>query len=314
MEITQANKVLNPFPVMNPDNGDAPLQFVEPPYQPPSKARLYAKMAMVMANLKAIPKRGKNKDQGYDYVTDGDLYDAVRTEMAKVNLALLVRMKDIRKEVETKTYKDGGTKDTTTTLVDLDFTLCCGDTGATETIRWTGSTNNPGDKAISAAVTIAEKYFLKATFIISTGDLADDPDSGVSRRPARKPEGEAAAPSMVEPDPMNYIRLGIRTGIGDDTITDSVMCRLLGIEALTKEAIKAKYEGKSAKAVVQIALDAFEAELRNAAPEATPEAAKSEQSVQDNAGSANVDQQSDGASAAKRKNKTSDLNRLPDGD
>lgn len=88
------------------------------------------------------------------------------------------------------------------TLVDLDFILCCGDTGATEAIHWTGSTQNPGDKAISAAVTVAEKYFLKATFIISTGDVADDPDSGideeepakssgVSKRQPPKPKGEA---------------------------------------------------------------------------------------------------------------------------
>lgn len=176
----------------NPDNGDippAPLAFVEP--EPPTvrrrgddgslftpgKARLYAKMALVMANLKAIPKLGTNKQFNYSYVTDADLYDAVRTQMAKANLALLVRMKDVRKE-------------NNMTLVDLDFTLCCGDTGATETIHWTGSTQNPGDKAISAAVTVAEKYFLKATFIISTGDVADDPDSGVT-------EGEPQRNSSV---------------------------------------------------------------------------------------------------------------------
>lgn len=207
----------------NPENGDVALSLVEPESVRrqgddgssfgPGKARLYAKMAQAMANLRAIPKRGVNREQGYQYVTDADLYDAVRTEMAKANLALLVRMKAVRKETETKTYRNGDTRDTTTTLVDLDFTLCCGDTGATETIHWTGSTLNPGDKAISAAVTVAEKYFLKATFIISTGDVADDPDSGVSESepprssrvskrpssPALKPEASPEAAKSQQP-------------------------------------------------------------------------------------------------------------------
>lgn len=206
--------VTNALPVRSEETDEprAPLAYVEPDEYTPRRrgddggsgftngmASLFRKKAQIMLNLKAIPKRGWNKEQGYDYVTDADLYDAVRTEMAKANLALQVRMKDIRKEKETKTYSNGNSKETVTTLVDLDFILCCGDTGATETSPWTGSTLNPGDKAISAAVTVAEKYFLKATFIISTGDVADDPDSGLGDDAPGEPRRSSGVSKRTNP-------------------------------------------------------------------------------------------------------------------
>lgn len=183
----------------------------EPTFTHPSdgagKASLYAKMARVMASLNTIPERGYNQTQNYRYVTDGDLYNVVRKAMAAQGLALITRIRDSHRESETITDRYGKERIQTLTFVNIDFTLACADSGATETIPWIGTTNNPGDKAISAAVTIAEKYFLKATFIISTGETADDPDSGISdvSAPTVSPE------SAPEPEPTAKSGLTKRT-------------------------------------------------------------------------------------------------------
>ena len=42
---------------------------------------------------------------------------------------------------------------------------------------WTGESLDTQDKGITKAATSAEKYFLMKTFVISTGDAKDDPDS-----------------------------------------------------------------------------------------------------------------------------------------
>ena len=182
-------------PAINPDNGDVPavpLAFVEPePYEPRRRddggtpptnglASLYRKKALVMASVNSIEKRGKGREASgreYGYVTDEDLYRAVRIAMANAGLALRVNILDETRDDQSKL-----------TTVKIAFTLQCADTGATETDNWTGKTFNTADKAISVAVTNAEKYYLKATFLLSTGDPTDDtehPENNGTGEPAR---------------------------------------------------------------------------------------------------------------------------------
>ena len=125
-------------------------------------ATLYANMAKVMGVLKTIPKNGRNKQQNYDFVTDSDLLDAIRPALAQHNIALVADMIEVA----------AGERPT---KVLMRFRLCCGETGAVVESRWWGQSNMPGDKALTAAAVLAQKYFLKATFAVSTGDEGDDP-------------------------------------------------------------------------------------------------------------------------------------------
>ena len=136
-------------------------------------ATLYANMAKVMGVLKTIPKNGRNKQQGYGFVTDSDLLDAIRPALAKHNIALVADMIEVASgERPTKVL--------------MRFRLCCGETGAVVESRWWGQSNMPGDKALTAAAVLAQKYFLKATFAISTGDESDDPDAPRPAKASRK--------------------------------------------------------------------------------------------------------------------------------
>lgn len=138
-----------------------------------SKATLYGKMAQIMGKIDRVPKRGKNRQQNYDFVTESDIADAVRKAMAEVNLALLVSMESVERET---TISSKGTEGTLTRAV-FAFTFACGDTGETHTCRWESEALDYGDKGLNKVATAAEKYFLLKTFILSTGDAAEDSDA-----------------------------------------------------------------------------------------------------------------------------------------
>ena len=163
----------------------------EPPSGGNGHASLYAKMARVMGMLNTVAKNGYNEFQKYKYVTSGDMYDAVRKAMAKESLALMVRYIDHRQEEQTFTDNYGKTKNQTMTYVNLEFVLACGETGAIVTIPWLGSTSTTHDKSIAGAITNAEKAFLQSTFIVSTGDLSEDPDSNNQEDTQRRAQPES---------------------------------------------------------------------------------------------------------------------------
>jgi hypothetical protein len=129
-------------------------------------------MAAVMSHLERLPKRGKNKHFGYDYVTDSDVLDAVRKAMAQESVAFFVNVDAIRKESK---Y----------TVADLSLTFADGSSGASKTIRWTGEALDTQDKGINKAITAGVKYALLKTFLVSTGE-EDDPDGQKPVRPGNK--------------------------------------------------------------------------------------------------------------------------------
>ena len=94
-------------------------------------ATLYANMAKVMGVLKTIPKNGRNKQQGYDFVTDSDLLDAIRPALAQNNIALVADMIEVA----------AGERPT---KVLMRFRLCCGETGAVVGIAMVGSVQHAG--------------------------------------------------------------------------------------------------------------------------------------------------------------------------
>lgn len=132
------------------------------------------KLAEVTRLVDRIAKRGQNTAQNYNYVTEADILDAVRTHMAERNL---VPFPHVREQVwETLQTKSGGTKKLCTFTVD--FRIEDGDSGEVRTWDVVSQGEDTGDKAAYKAITGAEKYALLKVFMIPTGD---DPEKDAEK-------------------------------------------------------------------------------------------------------------------------------------
>lgn len=138
------------------------------------RTTLYKKLAAVMGEIARVSKDGTNAKQNYKYATESDISDMVRSKLAAQNVAFLV---DMEEPEPIAIESSSGSKGFHYRIKFL-FTFACGDTGATITQTWYGEAQDWGDKGISKASTLAAKYFLIRTFIMSTGESKDDPDSG----------------------------------------------------------------------------------------------------------------------------------------
>lgn len=201
---TQGNLATNPAQAANV----TPFRQVEPDAEPgqggpngTGKSALYAKMARVMGKLQRIPKSGFNKHFGYPFVTEADIADAVRIALSEVGIAFFTEIEEWTRTdgVRTKTYNNRTEeKPYVMTRVKMRFTFACADTGQTIERHWWGEAEDDSDKGISKAVTLAQKYFLKTTFVISTGDPTEDPDSGLTES---EPQGKSGLTKRQTPTP-----------------------------------------------------------------------------------------------------------------
>lgn len=143
----------------------------------PAHAQLLVrKLAAIMADVHRIPKSGRNEFHKYDYATEADIVEALRTKLAEKSIMLIPHL------VESHVDKVGD-KNLLTTVV-LEFTFVDGDSGQSLTLRWEGTGIDSGDKGMYKAMTGALKYVLLKTFMIPTGD---DPEAGRDdERPAPK--------------------------------------------------------------------------------------------------------------------------------
>ena len=145
-------------------------------------SELYAKLARVMGRLDRIPKRGHNTYFDYDYVLDGDVTDAVREALAAEKVALLANLV-------------GSERQEDRTVVTIEFTFVCGDTGASHTCRWQGEAVDKQDKGLSKAYTMAKKYFLLTTLLISSGTEPDADEENETRD--KTPRRATTTPTAV---------------------------------------------------------------------------------------------------------------------
>ena len=155
---------------------------------------LFAKMVKVMARMERIPKRGRNTHFNYDFVTDADVLDEVRKALVEEGVALFVSFDEaIRRD-------EGGV-----TVGKFTLTFADVDSGQTHSVNWVGEGQDKQDKGAAKAATSAVKYALLKTFLISTGDEADDPDASVGARqntaPRRAARPQRPAPAQTAPPP-----------------------------------------------------------------------------------------------------------------
>lgn len=164
----------------------------------PADARLFGKMAKIMGIVNRVPKSGTNTFHNYKYASADDVADTIRGAMSEVNLALIVRMGEVKQE-RIEYQSSSKTTSTMRTTINFDFIFACGDTGAVISAPWTSQVDDNSDKAINKCATSAEKYFLMKTFIVSAGD---EPDSDADKHTDSTPR-KVTPPATTE-EPWSY--------------------------------------------------------------------------------------------------------------
>lgn len=148
------------------------------------QARLYAKFALVMAEVSRLGKSRENKQQNFKYAPVEDVKDLIRPLLAKHNVGYTVRMtgQDVREQA---------TKNATRfiTRLNLEYKFVDGDSGGTEILTWTIEASDYGDFAITKALSMGLKYLFMTMFAISSG-YELDADAGT-------PSTQEAAPTQA---------------------------------------------------------------------------------------------------------------------
>jgi hypothetical protein len=144
---------------------------------------LISKLAEVMKQVKYIQKTGYNSFHKYKYATESDVTEAVREQLAKLNVIMIPSVKSCTNRPHTTSK--GNTEYIVT--VEVDFTFYDGDSSETIVLTSFGEGQDSGDKGVYKAITGAVKYALMKAFMIPTGD---DPeaDSSVDERNQSKSE------------------------------------------------------------------------------------------------------------------------------
>jgi len=157
--------------------------------------QLFTKLAKIMGEVSRIPKNGKNTHFNYTFATESDISDAIRTLLSQNNIACFASMVSHDQKAVGNTLK---------TVCTFEFTLACGDTGATHSCLWTGEANDGQDKGYNKAATAAMKYWLLKTFMIPVGE---DPDADGSPNP-KAGKGASANPKQRAPQPPAHPTVG----------------------------------------------------------------------------------------------------------
>jgi len=203
---------------------------------------LVSKLAAVMAAINRIAKRGHNSFHNYDYVTEADIVEAVRRELALRNVMLFPAIYGERREAI-------GEKGSHLTTIDMVFAFCDGDSGERMSFQWRGAGTDKDDKGLYKAITGGEKYFLMKTFLIPTGDdperdgkgddVAGDKTVRVSKPGPKEvlPKGTARIIKVVPKSkgPISWADVTFVSDTGEEqTVPISADARESGLNAVTQ--------------------------------------------------------------------------------
>lgn len=145
-------------------------------------AKLATKMVKIMASCSRVAKTGTNEFHHYNYVKAESVMAALNAACVENNVACIPRFQ-IEAEAE-KTQRSGQIAKMIT--VSVDVYLVDGSTGASMVAHALGTGEDAGDKAVAKAQTMAIKYALMSTCLISTGDDAEaDTKTDEENQPAK---------------------------------------------------------------------------------------------------------------------------------
>lgn len=159
---------------------------------------LVGKLAEIMGLLnEALPKDKFNKQQKYAFVGESAISNAVRPLLAERGIWLW------SSEVDREAYPLMETASGSTmwlTRITVEFRFIDSETGeTTEPQRYSGQGADVGDKSLPKAQSMALKYFLLKTFMLSTGrddaesdESVDKAAAGAAAKKGAKVSGKAA--------------------------------------------------------------------------------------------------------------------------
>lgn len=124
---------------------------------------LALKMARVMAEVRHVPKNGRNDFHKYDYIMESDLVDRLRGRLAEQRVMVFPSVR----EHTTLPMTDARGKTQYLATVTLDITFIDSDSGDQITTTWVGQGMDNGDKSYYKAYTGAFKYALLKTFLVT---------------------------------------------------------------------------------------------------------------------------------------------------
>jgi hypothetical protein len=154
---------------------------------------LHVAIAETMASLSRLPESGKNQQQGYKFVTESDIFDAVRGELGKRGVTIVQEHGEII-SIEDNPTKSGGLMRTVNVL--FRFHAVHGPSGDNDSYAFVGVGADTGDKWYTKASTSAAKFFIRRMFLISAGG-AEDPDSQSHER-AQVSKRETGPPVITD--------------------------------------------------------------------------------------------------------------------
>jgi hypothetical protein len=152
------------------------------------------KLVSILASLSSVPKKGYNKHQGYYYMREVDVMEALKEELVKHKLVLLTSSKlvDLRE-------RDKGF----ITTVETSHTFVDSESGEQVTITSVGSGWDSTDKGSAKAITSSVKYALMKTFMISDEGTDIENDGESVQKPAQTTFKPKVVPSEVKVDAPN---------------------------------------------------------------------------------------------------------------
>jgi hypothetical protein len=155
-----------------------------------TEQNLIQKLAGVMADVKHVPKNGRNSFHNYNYATEADIADAVRDGMAQRGVMLIPSVE--RCDWRTVKGKNG---DQSIATLTVKFRATDGKDSIDFTVM--GEGQDSGDKATYKAMTGATKYALLKLFLIPTGDdpERDEEEEKPKRQSAPRPAPQPSASS-----------------------------------------------------------------------------------------------------------------------
>jgi hypothetical protein len=169
---------------------------VPPQAEPPSKT-LVQKLCEVMGAVGYTQKTGWNEAQKYHYVTEADIAEKIRPELAKRNVIIFPTLVSTTRTKIERNYFDKfdkcmKTKESWAVDVLMRWTVVDGDNGEQFVCEIPGCSESPGDKGVYVAITGSEKYLLMKLFLLPTGDdPEDDANEPAGSKEAAKAVGAA---------------------------------------------------------------------------------------------------------------------------
>ena len=143
--------------------------------------KITKKFVEVMKDCSHVSKNGTNSFHNYKYATAADVLEKVNYSLTKYGIASVVTPNLL--SMQQVTTAKGNVEQLAT--VEVTITLIDSDSGETLTLKGLGSGQDPSDKSIAKAQTMALKYAYLASLTIATGD---DPEADLHTDEVMQPK------------------------------------------------------------------------------------------------------------------------------